>query len=175
MRRPPDRTERHTVGSPEADVAAFTTLAPMRWSDMDALGHVHNARFLEYYESARTDLVQRLLTTLGGAGDVGLVVRRHEVDYLVPLVYRPRPLLIESMVSSIGTTSFALQHVAREDDGSVIYGRATTTIVAVDAGTGRALALPTELREALASYTDTTGHRDAPPAPETQMTLEEGK
>lgn len=135
----------------------------MRWSDMDALGHVHNARFMEYYESARTDLVQRLLNTLGGAGEVGLVVRRHEVDYLVPLVYRPRPLLVESKVGSVGKTSFSLHHVAKEDDGSVVYGRAITTIVAVDARTGKAIELPQELRSALVEFTDADGENTGTP------------
>lgn len=131
---------------------AYITHAPMRWSDMDALGHVHNARFMEYYESARTDLVQRLLNVLGDAGGVGLVVRRHEIDYLVPLVYRPRPLLVESSISHIGTTSFALTHVAREDDEDIVYGRATTTIVAVDAATGRPVDISPELRTSLEQF-----------------------
>jgi acyl-CoA thioester hydrolase len=131
-------------------------MAPMRWSDMDALGHVHNARFMEYYEAARTDLVQRLLTTLGEAGGVGLVVRRHEVDYLLPLVYRPQPVVVDSWVTRIGRTSFALHHVAGEADGQTIYGQATTTIVAVDAGTGRPIEMPPQLREALAEFTEAT-------------------
>lgn len=134
-------------------MASFNTYATMRWSDMDALGHVHNARFMEYYEAARTDLVQRLLTELGGANGVGLVVRRHEVDYFVPLIYRPRPLVVVSWVANIGTTSFALAHLAQEDDASVTYGKCITTIVAVDAGSGNSVRLPPPVRAALERFT----------------------
>ena len=50
-------------------------MAPMRWSDMDALGHVHNVRFMEYYEAARTDLIHRLLERGEDWQGVGMVVK----------------------------------------------------------------------------------------------------
>ena len=40
-------------------------LCPMRWSDMDAYGHVNNVVFVRYLEEARIDL---LLTAAGPAG-----------------------------------------------------------------------------------------------------------
>lgn len=131
---------------------AFRTLAVMRWSDMDALGHVHNGRFMEYYEAARAELVQRLLAETGDPAGVGLVVRRHEVDYLVPLVYRPAPVVVDTWIAKVGTSSVTLVHQAGEEDGSVVYGRATTTLVAVDAETGASRALPTTVRAALERY-----------------------
>lgn len=129
-------------------------MAVMRWSDMDALGHVHNGRFLEYYEAARADLVYRLLVETGDPAGVGLVVRRHEVDYLLPLVYRPEPLAVDTWITKIGTSSVTLMHTAGEEDGSVVYGRAVTTLVAVDATTGTPVAFPEAVRAALKRYQD---------------------
>jgi len=123
----------------------------MRWSDMDALGHVHNARFMEYYEAARTDLVQRLLDVLGGA-EVGLVVRRHEVDYLRPLVFRGEPIAIDTAVAAIGRSSFTLEHTASEPDGSITYGRSRTVLVAVSPESGESVVLPPALRNALGDF-----------------------
>lgn len=140
----------------------FRTLAAMRWSDMDALGHVHNARFMEYYEAARTDLVQRLLSTLGGA-EVGLVVRRHEVDYLRPLVFRGEPIAIDTVVDSIGRTSFTLAHTACEPDGTVTYGRSRTVLVAVDPNDGTGVPLSESLRAALSEFTGTIDGGESSP------------
>ena len=42
--------------------------SPLRWSDMDAYGHVNNARFLTLYEEARVALF------FLGARQMGLTV-----------------------------------------------------------------------------------------------------
>ncbi|ASW56330.1 thioesterase [Plantactinospora sp. KBS50] len=60
----------------------------LRWSDLDAYGHVNNARFLTLYEEAR---VAMLFAGGRAAGldsfAAGMVIRRHEVDYLRPVDY----------------------------------------------------------------------------------------
>ena len=127
------------------------TMAAMRWSDMDALGHVHNGRFLEYFEAARADLVNELVD-IGRPDGLGLLVARHEVDYLVPLVYRRVPIAVDLWVERIGRTSFTVGYEVVEDDRSVIYGRALTVIVAVGLPSGRAEPLPDFVREALNGY-----------------------
>lgn len=132
----------------------------MRWSDMDALGHVHNARFMEYYETARTELIHLLLAEATDWQGVGLVVRRHEVDYLLPLVYRPRPIAVDSWIERIGTTSMTIAYEAVEEDRSVIYGRARTVMVTVDAATGQPVALPESVREQLRRYQQRDGATD---------------
>ena len=142
-------------------MATFRTLAAMRWSDMDALGHVHNARFMEYYEAARTELIHRLLAEATDWEGVGLVVRRNEVDYLVPLVYRPRPIAVDTWIERIGTTSMTLAYEAVEDDRSVIYGRARTVMVTVDAASGQPVPLPEPVRQLLHRYQESAGGPEA--------------
>ena len=65
---------------------------------------VHNARFLEYFEAARADLVNELVD-LGRPLRMSLVVARHEIDYLVPLVYRQEPIPVDLWVERIGGSS----------------------------------------------------------------------
>ena len=69
---------------------------------MDAYGHVNNARFLTLYEEARVALI------FVGARDAGLtsfeegiVISRHEVDYLRPVDYGD-PVRIEMWIAEIG-------------------------------------------------------------------------
>lgn len=124
----------------------------MRWSDMDALGHVHNVRFMEYYEAARTDLIHRLLERGEDWQGVGMVVRRHEVDYLLPLIYRPRPVAVDTWVARLGTSSITIAYEVVEDDRSVIYGRGQTVMVTIDRTTGQPVPMPESARAALAEY-----------------------
>lgn len=127
------------------------TFAAMRWSDMDALGHVHNIKMLEYYEAARAELIHEVLD-LGKPTDVGLVVRRHEIDYLTPLVYRSAPIAVDMLVDRIGSTSFSLNYTVNEPHNEVVYSRARTVIVAVDAATGLPKVVPDFLRSHLSRY-----------------------
>ena len=57
----------------------------VRWSDMDVYGHVNNARFLTLYEEAR---VAMFFTGARAHGltsfEEGIVIARHEIDYLRP-------------------------------------------------------------------------------------------
>lgn len=150
-------------------MASQRTLAVMRWSDMDALGHVHNARLLEYYEAARVALVADLVRLDRPAG-IGLVVGRHEIDYRLPLVFRPEPVAVDLWVERIGNTSFTVGYTLCEPDGSVVYGRAKTVIVAIDMATGAPAPLPPQVREALADYlpepSPEAGSAPVPPTPE---------
>ena len=90
-------------------MARHAFACPMRWSDMDAYGHVNNVVFLRYLEEARIDL---LLTAAGPAGramlDDGIVVVRHEIDYRKPLVHRVEPVPILSWVDQNGKAAFSL-------------------------------------------------------------------
>jgi len=133
-------------------------MAVMRWSDMDALGHVHNARMLEYFEAARVELIQEVLD-LGRIepADIGLIVRRHEIDYLAPLVFRPTPIAVDMSVERIGSSSFTLAYSVGEPDNSITYASAITVIVAVTASSGRPTEIPQALRDHLIRYSSGEG------------------
>ena len=119
-----------------APANAHVFLCPLRWSDMDAYGHVNNVRFLTYLEEARIDL---LLTAAGPAGramlDEGVVVVRHEIDYKRPLVHRVEPVPIASWVEEISNASFTVAYEIADPDQ--VYVTARTKLVLVDLTTGR--------------------------------------
>ena len=125
----------------------------MRWSDMDAYGHVNNVVFLRYLEEARIDL---LLTAAGPAGramlDDGVVVVRHEIDYKRPLVHRVEPVSIVSWVEEIKNASFTVGYEIA--DGDDVYVTARTVLVLVDITTGRPRRVGPEDRDWLERFRD---------------------
>lgn len=103
---------------------------PVRWSDMDAYGHVNNARFLTYLEEARIDLLFTRATTEGAGGLArGALVRHQEIDYLRPVAFGD-PLRIGVWVSRIGGASFAVSY--RVSVGATPVATARTTLVRYD-------------------------------------------
>ena len=126
---------RHTVR-----VARQRIMTPLRWSDMDAYGHVNNVQFLRLLEDARVLAFHGHGSDDGGSMvSTGLLVARHEIDYIVPLHYRPQPVAIDLWVSELGAATFEMGYEVLDDsdDRRTVYARAESTMVAVDLGSGR--------------------------------------
>ncbi|MFZ0325007.1 MAG: thioesterase family protein [Actinomycetes bacterium] len=129
----------------------------LRWSDMDAYGHVNNVVFLTYLEEARVDM---LFVNAGSDAATeklasGIVVARHEIDYTAPLVFRPEPVPIDVWVERLGNASFTLGYEVRDDAGPV-YVRASSVMVPYDVQAGRPRRVSDVEREALQRFLVTT-------------------
>ncbi|UPK76385.1 acyl-CoA thioesterase [Nocardioidaceae bacterium SCSIO 66511] len=104
---------------------------PLRWADMDALGHVNNVRYVDYLQEARVDLLRlHGRSALGEELAEGIVVVQHDIEFLAPLSYRPEPVSIESWVTRISAATFTLAYeIFDEHDGERrVYARATTLL-----------------------------------------------
>ncbi|MGC4887308.1 acyl-CoA thioesterase [Micromonospora sp. DT227] len=122
----------------------FVYHCALRWSDLDAYGHVNNARFLTLYEEARV----AMMFAGGRAWGVdsfadGVVIRRHEVDYLRPVDYalgrasaEAAPMVrIELWVDEIRAASFSVAYELY--DGDTLAGTARSVLVPFDLSTQR--------------------------------------
>ncbi|MDX2679531.1 MULTISPECIES: acyl-CoA thioesterase [unclassified Streptomyces] len=121
---------------------------PLRWSDMDAYGHVNNAVFIRYLEEARIDFLFRPEKDF----KQGSVVARHEIDYKRQLVHRHTPVDIELWITEIRAASFTITYEVKDDDQ--VYVRASTVVVPFDFEAERPRRLTAEEREFLAEYQD---------------------
>jgi acyl-CoA thioester hydrolase len=110
--------------------------SPLRWSDMDAYGHVNNARFLTLYEEARVALFFLGASQMGLTSfEDGIVISRHEVDYLRPVDYatgpdgvsRPPTVRIEMWAEEIRPSRFTIAYELL--DGAVVASRARSICV----------------------------------------------
>ena len=70
---------------------------PLRWADMDQLGHVNNVVYVDYLQEARVDMLT-VHAPAAGAEELGegVVVVRHDVRFVAPLVFRFEPVRIET-------------------------------------------------------------------------------
>ncbi len=108
-------------------MARHTYSCPLRWADMDQLGHVNNVTYVDYLQEARVDML-RLHAPLSGGEELaeGVVVVRHDVDFLHPLVFRSTPVLIDVWVTEVRAGSFTLAYEVYDEAaaGRVVYLRA---------------------------------------------------
>jgi acyl-CoA thioester hydrolase len=131
-------------------VARFLYHCPLRWSDLDAYGHVNNARFLTLYEEARVALMFVEARKAGvDSFERGVVISRHEVDYLRTVDYTD-PVRIELWIDEIRPSRFTVAYELF--DGEVVASRARTVCVPFDLATGRPRRISDAEREFLAPW-----------------------
>jgi acyl-CoA thioester hydrolase len=105
----------------------FIHHSALRWSDMDAYGHVNNASFLTLYEEARVALFFAAARELGLTSfEDGIVIARHEVDYLKPIDYGD-PVRIELWVEEVRPSRFTVAYELI--DREVLASRARSVCV----------------------------------------------
>jgi len=123
----------------------------VHWADMDALGHVNNARYFTWFESARMALFERVGLASVGTPEVGPILAHTRCDFLAPVRY-PADLVAGTRIDRIGTTSFtmgyAVAHTARPDEP---VARGEGVVVLIDYRSETKVAIPDELRGKLAA------------------------
>ncbi|WP_018724036.1 acyl-CoA thioesterase [Salinispora fenicalii] len=131
----------------------------LRWSDLDAYGHINNSRFLTLYEEARVALMFAGGRAWGvGSFADGVVIRRHEVDYLRPVDYalgrataEAAPTVrIELWVSEIRAASVTVDYEMY--DGDLLVSRARSVLVPFDLSRQLPRRLSAEERAFLRTY-----------------------
>ena len=138
---------------------AVSVPIPLRWSDMDAFGHVNNTAFLRFFEDARFTAFPAAGVEAGGQVSTrALLAVRHEVEYRSPLLYGRHRLTIDIWATRLGTSSVdvAYQAVAVAEDAqpggteqeetATVAAVARSRMVLVDVASGRPRALTDEER-----------------------------
>ncbi len=132
-------------------MAAFSTDVAVRWSDMDAYGHVNNARVVTLLEEARTELLFTEGARRGAEGLAeGIVVVELVVRYQQPLVYSATPVRVRLWVSELRAASFALDYTVTAGDGDAVTAR--TQLATYDFAAQRPRRLIPAEREFLAAF-----------------------
>ena len=96
---------------------------PVRWGDMDALGHVNNIMYFRFFESVRLEWYEKLGYAPLGEGDEGLVIVDNHAEYIQPVVY-PAYLLVRMGGHSPGRSSFISTYTITVGDKLTTRGSA---------------------------------------------------
>ena len=127
---------------------------PLRWSDMDAYGHVNNVQFLRLLEDARVVAFAEWFGPEDSLLAEGVLVARHEIEYLAPLEFRHAPVAVDMWVTRLAGASYDLGYVMRDPEsvGDQVYARAESTMVMYDFAGARPRRMTPEQRETLGQY-----------------------
>ena len=102
-----------------------------RWRDLDAFGHVNNAVFATYIETARGTLFKRWSLPFDGTGK-SLIVASMTINYLKQLKH-PSNIIVGLKINKVGNTSFNIEsYIFNEKDIENPIATSNVVIVCFD-------------------------------------------
>ena len=130
----------------------FTNPQFVRWDDIDAFGHLNNAKYLVLFQEARVQwsFIQEKVRTEAPTL-TEMVVARAEVDFIAPIYKVGLFYDVTLWVETIGGSSFKLSYEVTGADGT-IFAKGMTVQVAVDLQTKKSRPLSDTERAFLTQY-----------------------
>ena len=144
---------------------------PVRWTDLDAYGHVNNAALVRLLEEARIaafwqpseeEIVLGASPSPAGLGAAGVgaeistVIASQRIEYAASLGHRREGVTVRLWVSRLGGASMDVDYLLLTKDdpaGDKPVTRARTVVVLIDAKKGTPVRLDDEARARLEQYT----------------------
>ncbi len=134
----------------------------VRFGDLDAMRHLNNVAFLQFFESARIEYITRLLPSHDPAhpeGDFGLIFAECRIAYRSPAFYGEQILTTVSP-TALHRSSFRLTFRMESGKDGRLLAEGWGAMVGYDYVAGKPTPLPEKLTEALqgegATEADTT-------------------
>ncbi|NUZ06266.1 acyl-CoA thioesterase [Piscinibacter koreensis] len=135
---------------PDEKTLTLEMVIPIRWGDMDAMGHVNNTVYFRYFESIRIEW----LHGLAGAPDIdgeGPVIVNAFCNFLRQLKY-PGDVRCRHYIANPGRSSIDSYFTAeRVDEPGVVYANGGATIVWINYRQERSAPLPEQVRRLFAA------------------------
>jgi acyl-CoA thioester hydrolase len=123
---------------------------PVRWGDIDLLGHVNNIMYLQYFETARIEYLMRAGLQAPGAAwsDFGFIVASVYCRYKAPVTF-PDTLLVGARVWGLGTDRMVIHHSVYSQKLRKTAATGDVLLVAYDFKAGRRTSIPADIKAAI--------------------------
>ena len=123
----------------------------VRWDDLDAMGHVNNAKYLTYAQEARfLWATEEFSGAMRETSLIEMVVARAEIDFVEPIYEGGRFVDVEITIGKIGNSSFNMLFTI--GDQGKVFAKVMTVQVAISTETMKSRPLTDKEREFLTKY-----------------------
>ncbi|MDE2428437.1 MAG: acyl-CoA thioesterase [Burkholderiales bacterium] len=126
----------------------YTVTIPIRWGDMDAMGHVNNTVYFRYMEQARIEWLS-MMGCLPDENGNGPVIVNAYCTFKKPLKY-PGQVEVCTYIGAAGRSSFeTMQEMRSVGDGYSLYAEGGAKVVWVNSVTEKSVPLPDAIKQKL--------------------------
>lgn len=128
----------------------FSFPLQVRYSDFDMLGHINNATFVTYLETARIYYYMKIGWSLK---DISNVVAHLDIDFFKPIL-PGQQVHCRVKTTSLGSKSFQMQYELYSEEDDIIFAKAHSVQVCFDKHTGKTVVMPDHIQELIRNFED---------------------
>src|SRR3990170_946068 len=125
----------------------YATEIPVRFRDIDGMGHVNNAVYFTFMEQARSEWYRQ---TFGvrAVGEIDFILARAECDFKAPIGYG-ETVVVTAWVTKVGDASFRFRYELRSKATGTLFATGESVQVMFDYKAGKTKSIPQDLRALL--------------------------
>ncbi|MBV8030218.1 MAG: acyl-CoA thioesterase [Betaproteobacteria bacterium] len=121
---------------------------PIRWGDMDAMGHVNNTVYFRYMEQARIGWFDALVPEEEAWKSTGIVVANASCNFKRPMNY-PGTVEVKVYAGEPGGSSVPTFYELILAQSQLLHADGEATVVFIDMKTQKPARIPQRIRELL--------------------------
>ena len=125
----------------------YATEIPVRFRDIDGMGHVNNAVYFTFMEQARSEWYRQ---TFGvrAVGEIDFILARAECDFKAPIGYG-ETVVVTAWVTKVGDASFRFRYELRSKESGTLFATGESVQVMYEHKAGKTKSIPQDLRALL--------------------------
>lgn len=132
----------------------FAWRVPVRFHDLDVMGHAHHTLPIIYFEEARA-AYWREVAGRPTVDDIDYVLAEIRAQFKQRIQY-PATLTVMAGVTQLGNASFSMAYELRDEEG-VVLATGESVQVMFDYGAGKSMRMPDDVRARIESYEGLNG------------------
>ena len=130
----------------------FSVLVPVRFSDMDSLGHANNAVYLSYFEESRVRYFRELFDLpIDDSTKLGFIVLEIRCTYKTP-AYHGETLKVFSKISWMKNKSMEMQYLAVGANDDRLVAEGSSILVGYDYSKKESIDIPVSVRSKISDF-----------------------
>jgi acyl-CoA thioester hydrolase len=127
----------------------FSCPVPVRFHDLDVMGHAHHTLPVIYFEEARA-AYWREVAGRANVMDIDYVLAEIRVQFKQRILY-PAMLIVRAGVTHVGNASFTMAYQLTDADGAVLATGESVQVM-FDYAKGKSMRMPSDVRARIETY-----------------------
>ena len=125
----------------------------VRYGDLDAQGHLNNAKYLTYFEQARLKyfLELGLFDPDRSFQEIGVIIADIHIAFHAPVLWGA-PVKVGVRIAKVGSKSLTVEQCVTDETAGQTYASGTVILVAYDYHDHKTIPVPDEWREKVAQF-----------------------
>ncbi|RZK48227.1 MAG: acyl-CoA thioesterase [Pedobacter sp.] len=132
----------------------FSMPLPMRWNDMDMLGHINNIYYFEYFQIARGEYMPTACPGWDWTKDM-FVIAHIACDFFAELSLKHLKPVIKAKTTMISNKSFEMEYIICSqglNGDEIIHAKGKSVNVMIDITAKRPMLIPEWVKESLSKF-----------------------